>query len=82
MGKIVGRFLQARLRYQGHLGRPVTMEEVAKEVGISRQSLSDIENGHSLPRYGTLAKLCRLYGVKPGDLLDYEDRRALRRASA
>jgi transcriptional regulator with XRE-family HTH domain len=44
----------------------VSVEEIATAVGISRQSMSDIENGKSLPRYGT-----------PGDLLKYEDRRAL-----
>ena len=73
MERITGRFQQARLDYQSRLGRPVTIEEVATEVGISRQSLSDIENGHSLPRYKVLAKLCKLYGVQPGDLLTYEE---------
>lgn len=82
MARIVGRFQQARLDYQSKLGRPVTVEEVAQAVGVSRQSLSDIENGKSLPRYGTLAKLCKLYGLEPGDLLKYEDWRALQFATA
>src|SRR5690349_10060235 len=76
MGKIVGRFQKARLDYQSRIGRPVTVDEIAKVVGISRQSLSDIENGNSLPRYSTLAKLCKLYEVQPGDLLTYEERLA------
>jgi transcriptional regulator with XRE-family HTH domain len=80
MGKIVGRFQQARLNYQSRIGRPVTVEEIAKQIGISRQSLSDIENGGSLPRYRTLAKLCKLYGVQPGELLTYEERLARRAA--
>lgn len=82
MPKIVGRFQQARLDYQSRIGRPVTVEEIAHAVGVSRQSMSDIENGKSLPRYGTLAKICKLYGLQPGDLLRYEDRRALRTAVA
>ena len=82
MARIVGRFQKARLDYQSRIGRPVTVEEIAEQVGISRQSMSDIENGRSLPRYGTLAKLCKLYGVGPGELLVYEDRRALRTAAA
>ena len=57
MARIVGRFQQARLDYQSRIGRPVTVEEIAQEAGISRQSMSDIENGKSLPRYGTLARL-------------------------
>jgi transcriptional regulator with XRE-family HTH domain len=76
MGKIVGRFQKARLDYQSRLGRPVTVEEVARAIGISRQSLSGIENGNALPRYGTLAKLCMLYGVQPGELLALEERLA------
>lgn len=82
MPRIVGRFRKARLDYQSRLGRPVTVEEVAEHVAISRQSMSDIENNRRLPRYGTLAKLCQLYALQPGDLLQYEDRRALRLAAA
>ncbi len=82
MARIVGRFQQARLDYQSRIGRPVTVEEIAQEAGISRQSMSDIENGKSLPRYGTLARLCKLYGLEPGDLLKYEDRRTLQLALA
>jgi transcriptional regulator with XRE-family HTH domain len=73
MGKIVGRFQQARLNYQSRLGRPVSLEEVARYAGISRQAMSDIENGRAIPRPNTLAKLCELYGVQPGDLLVYEE---------
>ena len=80
MGKITGRFRQARLDYQSKLGRVVTVEEIADLVGISRQSLSDIENGSSLPRYKTLASLCKLYELQPGDLLSYEDWLARRAA--
>lgn len=80
MGKIVGRFRQARLDYQSKIGRVVTMDEVADTIGISRQSLSDIENRNAIPRNKTLAALCKLYGVQPGELLSYEDR-ATRRAA-
>lgn len=82
MGDIKGRFREARLTYQGRLGRVVTMEEVADTIGVSRQSLSDIENGRALPRYKKLAALCKLYGMQPGELLVYEDRRTLRPATA
>lgn len=82
MGKIIGRFRQARLDYQSKVGRVVTMEEVADAIGISRQSLSDIETRNALPRHKTLAALCKLYGVQPGDLLAYEDRLARRVALA
>jgi transcriptional regulator with XRE-family HTH domain len=76
MGKIVGRFREARLTYQGRTGRELTLKQVADMLGISRQAYSDIENGKRLPRYETLAALCKLYGVQPGDVLVYEDRLA------
>ena len=76
MGRIRGKFRQARLDYQSKIGRFVPVEEVADAVNISRQSLSDIENGKTLPRYRTLAAICKYYDVQPGDLLEYEDRRA------
>jgi transcriptional regulator with XRE-family HTH domain len=73
MGKIIGRFREARLTYQGRTGRELTVKEVADVIGISRQAYSDIENGKRLPRYETLAALCKFYGVQPGDVLVYED---------
>lgn len=82
MGKIVGRLRQARLDYQSRVGRVVTIDEVAEAIKVSRQSLSDMENGHSLPRHTTLAKLCKYYGKEPGDLLAYEDRPARQVAAA
>lgn len=76
MARIVGRFRQARLDYQSREGRVVTVEDVADAIKISRQSLSDIENGRKLPRYRTLAAICKFYSLQPGDLLVYEDRLA------
>jgi transcriptional regulator with XRE-family HTH domain len=74
MGHIRGKFREARLLYQGREGRVVTMGQVADAIGVTRQAISDLELGHSLPNHITLAKLCKLYGVQPGDLLVYEDR--------
>lgn len=76
MGKIVGRFRQARLNYQARIGRSVTVEEVALALDISRQSLSDIENGRKHPRFATLAAICKFYGMQPGELLVFEDHEA------
>lgn len=82
MGKIVGRLRQARLDYQSRIGRAVSTEEIADAVGISRQALSEMETGKRLPRYKTLAALCKFYGKQPGDLLVYEDRSARPAATA
>ena len=71
MGKIVGRFLEERLSYQARQGRKIPIEEITSAIGISRQTLHDIESGKSIPRSTTLARFCELYGVTPGKLLVY-----------
>ena len=82
MGRIRGKFREARLVYQGRKGRVIPMREIAVALAISRQSLSDIELGHSWPSRDTLTRFCELYGVQPGDLLVYEDRLSLQPAPA
>lgn len=77
MGRMVGKFRQARVNYASKLGRPVSVREVAEQIGVSRQFLSNMEHGKVKPRWDTLEKMCELYEVKPGDLLDYEDLAAL-----
>lgn len=42
---------------------------VAKKVDLSRPTISNIENGTYNPRYDTLVKLARLYGLTPDELL-------------
>lgn len=82
MGKIVTKARQARLNYQQKNGRVVSLNEVAAAIGISPAALSKIERGQAWPGREVLASLCNFYGVQPGELLEYEDRRALRLAVA
>lgn len=71
--KIVSRARQARLNYAAHLGRDVSIQEVATAIGISRAALSKIEKNQAMPNHETLAALCNFYGLSVGDLLVYED---------
>jgi len=82
LGTIVSKIRTARLAYSLKVGRPVTVSEVAKAIGVTRVYLSRIEHGKAWPNEQVVAGLCKLYGVKPGDLLDYEDRAARRLAHA
>lgn len=82
MGKIVKKVRQARLAYQVKVGRPVSIQEVADAIGVTRAYFNNIELGKAWPNEEVLAALCKLYGVQPGDLLEYEDRRALYLATA
>jgi len=76
MGKIVKKIRQARLAYQVKQGRPVSIQEVADTLGVTRAYLNNIELGKAWPNEDVLAALCKLYEVQPGDLLSYEDRLA------
>ena len=82
MGKIVSKVRQARLNYAQRIGRDVSVQEVAEAVGITRAALWKIENGGVSISHPVLARLCDFYKLQPGDLLGYEDRRALRAAAA
>ena len=82
MGKIVTKIRQARLDYQQRIGRDVSIQEVADAVGITRAALSKIERGDAWPGRGVLAGLCKFYEKQPGDLMEYEDWRALYPAAA
>lgn len=83
MGKIVLKTRQARLAYQYRIGRPVSIQEVATQIGVTRAYLSNIERGKAWPSQEVVEKLCTLYGVLVGDLLEYEeDRLALHLALA
>ncbi len=82
MGRIVTKIRQVRLDYQQRIGRDVSIQEVATAIGITRAALSKIERGDAWPGRDVLASLCKYYGLQPGELLEYEDRRTLRLAMA
>ena len=82
MGKIITKMRQARLDYQQREGRVVSLNEVAAAIGVTPAALSKIERSQAWPGRGVLAELCKFYGVQPGELLEYEDRRATRIAGS
>ena len=57
----------------------MTQEAVAKEIGVSRQSLSNWENDRTYPDLASVLKLSDLYGLSLDDLLreDMELRRRM-----
>lgn len=68
---IVVKARQARLNYQSRVGREATIQEVAERIGVTRVYLSNIERGKAWPNEHALDGLCRIYGVQPGDILEY-----------
>lgn len=47
-----------------------TQNEVAQELYVSRQAISNLENGHTIPDIFTLQSLAALYGLSLDDLLN------------
>lgn len=66
-GRIVVRLNELMAR------RRITGRQLAAQVGINEVNLSLLRTGKVRGvKFETLAKLCRLLGCQPGDLLDYE----------
>lgn len=74
MAKVITKARQARLDYSARIGRTVTVEEAARELGIDRKRLTQIELNRwdSIDRE-TMLKMAKLYGVKQmSDLFDLD----------
>lgn len=51
----------------------MTQEEVAEQIGVSRQSVAKWENGESTPDILKCAALAKLYGTTIDELVNHED---------
>lgn len=52
--------------------RKMKLGELADQVGITIQNLSVLKAGRAKAiRFSTLAKICKVLGCQPGDLLRY-----------
>lgn len=57
----------------------LTQMEAAKSLGINSKTLSDWENGHTVPRMTYVGKLCSLYNIEYDYLNFYPPIRLKRR---
>lgn len=75
MGKIVSKARQLRFEYQAREGRKVTIEEVAREVGIDRKQLTRIELGqmrqYDVDVMNQLADFYQQRGIDARHILEY-----------
>ena len=46
-----------------------TIIDIARATGLTRQAISKIENGCTLPRYQTLVKLADYFGLSVADYI-------------
>jgi transcriptional regulator with XRE-family HTH domain len=68
-GYIISGSLAERLRVL-RAQRGMTLVEAAEQVGVGRDTLSDLERGRRHPVMPTLAKIAQGYGVPVEDLLE------------
>lgn len=54
---------------QGRLNKLLSQEKVAKQLNISRQSISKWENGYNYPDMDNLVELSKIYDISIDDLL-------------
>ena len=64
---IRNRLREFRARYR------MTQEELARRVGVTRQTIIAIENGKYLPSLKLAFKLAKAFNVKIEDLFEYEE---------
>ena len=50
--------------------RGLSLREAARRAGVVKETISEIERGHTHPYDVTLAKLAKAYGVPLADLLE------------
>ncbi len=62
---LIARYLQYLRKRHHH-----TQEELAKKLGITRQSVSKWETGAAFPDIESLLELSRLYGITINDILE------------
>lgn len=61
-------FFQKKVR-QLREGRDLTMEQLAKEMGVTKSRVNMWENGGTVPRQDVLLRLSQFFGVSTDDLL-------------
>jgi DNA-binding XRE family transcriptional regulator len=61
---------RARLKRAADLGRDVTQEEMAQEVGVHRSKYSGLELGTYEPSRALAEKIAAVTGQTPGEVID------------
>ena len=64
------RLREFRARYR------MTQEDLARRVGVTRQTIIAIENGKYLPSLRLAFKLAKVFNVRIEDLFEYDEESA------
>ena len=60
-----------RLRFDND---EMTQEDLAKRVGVSRQTIIALEQGKYVPSLGLAFRIARAFGAKVEDVFQYEEK--------
>ena len=63
-GKVINYIKEHRLRHR------LSQEELANEVGVSRQSINSIERGRYIPSLPLALRFAKLFGCTTDDLFE------------
>ncbi len=64
---ITNRLRELRARYR------MSQEELAKKVGVTRQTIIAIENGKYLPSLRLAFKIAKVFGMKIEDIFIFDE---------
>jgi transcriptional regulator with XRE-family HTH domain len=53
------------------IDRLLSLAALAEQSGMTKKTLIDIENGRRMPHYRTIAELCRVLDVPPGEVTEF-----------
>ena len=51
--------------------RLLSLASLAELAGVTKKTLIDIEHGRRQPHYGTIADVCRVLNVAPGEVMEF-----------
>jgi len=73
---ITNRLRELRARYR------MSQEELARRVGVTRQTIIAIENGKYLPSLKLAFKIARVFGMKIEDIFVFNEEESSSKASS
>ena len=55
--------------------RALSIEDLAKQAGVSTKTVSDIELGKVTPKFRTVRRIVGALGIEPGDVTEFVPRK-------
>ncbi len=66
--------MKNRIRDYRYLNQEMTQQELARQVGVTRQTIIAIEKGSFNPSVKLALKIARVFGVRVEDLFELEEK--------